>query len=236
MQPTGIAQELSQRVSAIQFGAPITHVYNPLSYARAPHAEYLERYARASCEVFLLGMNPGPWGMAQTGVPFGDVCMVRDWIGIEAHVHPPEPEHPKRPVLGFQCPRNEVSGTRLWGWARDRFKTPDNFFDRFFVHNYCPLSFMEESGRNFTPDKLPTKSRKPLEEACDCALRGMVEHLKPQFLIGVGAFAEKRLRAVFPDFEGVTGRILHPSPANPHANRDWVGSAEAALAAMGVDL
>src|SRR5688572_32536315 len=95
-------------------------------------------------------MNPGPFGMAQTGVPFGDVAMVRDWLGIVAAVAKPRDEHPKRPVLGFECQRSEVSGARLWGWARARFGTPQRFFERFFVANYCPLAFMESSGANRT--------------------------------------------------------------------------------------
>jgi single-strand selective monofunctional uracil DNA glycosylase len=179
-------------------------------------------------------MNPGPWGMAQTGVPFGDVTMVRDWMGIEATVDKPAVENPKRPVLGFACTRNEVSGTRLWGWARDTFGTPERFFETFFVANYCPLSFMEASGRNVTPDKLPAAERKPLIDHCDTALQQLVAHLQPDFAIGVGAFAEKQIRRALPEYQGVVGRILHPSPASPKANRGWSAVAEAELRELGV--
>ena len=79
----------------------------------------------------LLGMNPGPWGMAQTGVPFGTVSRVRDWLGIEAPVERPANEHPRRPVLGFGTERDEVSGLRVWGWAQARWGTPERFFERF---------------------------------------------------------------------------------------------------------
>ena len=34
--------------------------------------------------VVFLGMNPGPFGMAQVGVPFGEVAAVRDWLRIDA--------------------------------------------------------------------------------------------------------------------------------------------------------
>src|SRR4026209_220177 len=111
----------------------------------------------------MLGMNPGPFGMVQTGVPFGDVAMARSWLGVVGPVARPRDEHPKRPVLGLECRRSEVSGARLWGWARDTFKSPDRFFERFFVVNYCPLLFMEAGGRNLTPDKLPSAERAPLE-------------------------------------------------------------------------
>ena len=162
-----ISRALSERVAKLQFAEPVACVYNPLEYARAPHEEYLSRYGGGPKEVLLLGMNPGPFGMAQTGVPFGDVTMVRDWLGIAAPVAKPARQHPKRPVLGFDCGRAEVSGTRLWGWARDRFETPERFFARFFVANYCPLVFMETSAANRTPDKLPATEAAALFAACD---------------------------------------------------------------------
>jgi single-strand selective monofunctional uracil DNA glycosylase len=177
-------------------------------------------------------MNPGPFGMAQTGVPFGDVAMVRDWLGIEGAVGRPEPEHPRRPVLGFGCPRSEVSGTRLWGWARDRFGTPEAFFSRFFVLNYCPLAFLEQSGRNRTPDRLPPAERAPLFAACDRALRDGVELLRPRAVVGVGRFAADRARAALAGLELPIGTILHPSPANPEANRDWEATVDRQLATM----
>jgi single-strand selective monofunctional uracil DNA glycosylase len=179
-------------------------------------------------------MNPGPFGMAQTGVPFGDVAMVRDFLGIAERVERPEREHPKRPVLGFDCQRSEVSGTRLWGWAKQRFETPARFFARFFVVNYCPLAFVEESGKNFTPDKLPAKEQRPLFEACDRALARIVEQLEPKAVIGVGGFAEGRARAALPDFAGSLGCILHPSPASPKANAGWAATIERQLGDLGL--
>jgi single-strand selective monofunctional uracil DNA glycosylase len=225
-----VARSLSDAVSKLAFAEPVTHVYNPLAYAGAVHEAYLARYARRP-EALFLGMNPGPWGMAQTGVPFGEVGLVRDWLGLEGAVGKPDPEHPARPIEGFACRRSEVSGARLWGWARSRHGTPDAFFDRFFVWNYCPLVFMEASGRNRTPDKLPAAERAALEGACDAALRALVAVLRPRLIIGVGAFAEGRARAACP---GVTvGRIPHPSPASPAANRGWEPLADAAMAALG---
>jgi len=232
-----ISRRLADAVDALHFADPVACVYNPLRYAAAPHEDYLRRYAAQTPRpVLLLGMNPGPFGMAQTGVPFGEVALVRDWLAIGGAVLQPEPMHPKRPIDGFACTRSEVSGARLWGWARARYTTPDAFFARFFVHNYCPLCFMEASGRNLTPDKLPASEREPLFAACDDALRALVAHLKPEFLVGVGGFAEARLRAALPGFSGRFGRIPHPSPASPAANRGWATAAEQALLALGIDL
>lgn len=229
-----ISRDLSRDVSRLRFGPPVEYVYNPLEYARIPHETYLERYGIAPKTVLFLGMNPGPFGMAQTGVPFGDVALVRDFLGIEGVVDRPSHEHPKRPVLGFSCERSEVSGTRLWGFARDRFKTPAAFFKTFFVANYCPLAFIERSGRNFTPDKLPVSERAPLFVACDRALARIADALEPRFVIGVGAFAAERARQALVGFEGVIGTVLHPSPASPKANRGWATLAEKELRGYGI--
>ena len=233
MKPTTISRKLVADTTNLAFSAPVTHVYNPLVYARESHETYLRRYGASPKEVLLLGMNPGPWGMAQTGVPFGDVTMVRDWMGIETAVSKPAVEHPKRPVLGFDCARKEVSGTRLWGWARDRFGRAEDFFERFFVWNYCPLCFMEESGRNFVPERLKTAERDALFAPCDLALRRIVEHLKPLRVIGIGKFAEKRAKAALGEDVQI-GAMLHPSPASPAANKNWAKAADAALAQNGI--
>ena len=232
----GIARELGEAVDELRFAPPVTHVYNPLDYAWPAHAQYLERYGAGPREVLLLGMNPGPWGMAQTGVPFGEVSSVRGWLGIEASVGRPENEHPKRPVAGFACLRSEISGARLWGWARAAFGTPERFFERFFVANYCPLAFLESSGRNRTPDKLPSAEREPLFALCDRALARTVECLRPTIVIGVGTFAEERARRALGGSGAAIGRILHPSPASPAANRGWSGLATRQLRELGVQL
>lgn len=231
-----ISRKLAESVGKLVFGLPVTHVYNPLEYARVAHEAYLERFGAAPREVVLVGMNPGPFGMVQTGVPFGDVTMVRDWMGIWARVGKPPAEHPKRPVDGFECTRSEVSGTRLWGWARDRFGAPERFFARFFVVNYCPLSFMETSGRNLTPDKLPKTEREALFAPCDEALFQTVRYLQARLVVGVGSFAASRARLALHGLDVEIGTVLHPSPASPKANHGWAEHAEANLRALGVTL
>jgi len=229
-----ISANLADRVEELAFPS-VPFVYDPLVYAREPHEAYLRRWgARAPRELLLLGMNPGPFGMAQTGVPFGDVAMVRDFVGITGRVGKPPHKHPRRPVTGFDCRRSEVSGTRFWGWARSRFETAEHFFARAFVANWCPLVFMEETGRNRTPDKLPASERAPLFAACDDALVRIVEELRPRLVVGVGRFAEQRARAALGgDVE--IGRILHPSPASPAANANWAGLVDADLRALGFE-
>lgn len=231
-----ISRKLAESVDKLVFGLPVTHVYNPLDYARVAHEAYLERFGVAPREVVLVGMNPGPFGMVQTGVPFGDVTMVREWMGIWARVGKPPFEHPRRPVDGFECTRSEVSGTRLWGWARQRFGAPERFFARFFVVNYCPLSFMETSGRNLTPDKLPKGEREALFAPCDHALFRTVRYLGPRLVVGVGSFAASRARIALHGLDVTIGTMLHPSPASPRANHGWADHAEADLRALGIEL
>jgi single-strand selective monofunctional uracil DNA glycosylase len=225
---------LRGEVDALRFRAPVTHVYNPLDYAAGCHAGYLRTYGGGRKRVIFLGMNPGPFGMAQTGVPFGEVSLVRDWLELEAAVGRPAREHPKRPIQGFACERSEVSGRRLWGAVRDHFGTPRSFFAGHFVANYCPLVFMEASGRNRTPDKLPPSERDPLFDICDRHLRRLVEILEPEWVVGVGAFAQRRALEALDGEDLQIATILHPSPANPRANRDWAGEVRRQIAELGL--
>jgi len=225
---------LIEDLRPLRFAPPVTHVYNPLEYAGKPYRRYLKLYGNRPKEVILVGMNPGPWGMAQTGIPFGEVNSVRDWMGIVAPVGTPPVIHPKRPVQGFACTRSEVSGKRLWGWASNAFDTPERFFARFFVANYCPLIFYEESGKNRTPDSLRVAEKRPLLAACDLALRRTVEWLKPVHVVGIGNFAEARAREALAGLDVTIGRIAHPSPANPRANRGWEPLIAKELASMGI--
>ena len=228
------AKRLRDAVAKLHFGPPVTHVYNPLDYAWATHEEYLRRYANGGKHAVFLGMNPGPFGMAQTGVPFGEIKAIRYWLGIEVPIGQPSNLHPKRPIQGFDCPRTEISGQRLWGLFADRFGSAEKFFASHFVTNYCPLVFMESSGCNRTPNKLPLSERVPLFAACDRHLREVIDVLDPQWLIGIGDFAFKRAEEIFPTALPKIGRILHPSPASPAANVNWPALATAELQKLGV--
>lgn len=227
------ARRLSQTVGAMRFAAPVSHVYNPLDYAWAIHEDYLRRYGAGRKRVVFIGMNPGPFGMAQTGVPFGEIATVRGWLGLAGMVGKPAVENPKRPVEGFACARSEVSGRRLWGLFRERFDNAEAFFAAHFVANYCPLAFFD-GGRNLTPDKLPAAESQPLLAACDAHLRELVDALAPEWVIGVGAWAENRAAEALAGRQVRIGRVLHPSPASPAANRGWAEAATRQLGELGV--
>src|SRR5881296_2437323 len=115
------AKRLRTATRELIFGRPVTYVYNPLVYAWAPHEAYLRKFADKPKRVVFLGMNPGPFGMVQTGVPFGEITFVRDWLQVGGPVGKPIREHPRRSVTGFSCNRSEVSGLRLWSLFAARF-------------------------------------------------------------------------------------------------------------------
>lgn len=230
------AERLRDAVDEFEPSGKVAYVYNPLRYAWGPHEQYLDRFGRGKRRAILVGMNPGPWGMAQTGVPFGDVAIVRDWMGILGDVGQPPRVHPKRPVLGFANQRREPSGSRVYEWAQQRYGTAEAFFREFFILNYCPLLFYAEDGRNLTPPDLRKADTEALYAACDAHAATVARAMEPEFLIGIGQFAEKRLRTIV-DREGLgakVGTILHPSPASPLANRGWAEQAERQLRALGV--
>lgn len=227
------ARALSRRLAPMRFSPPVSHVYNPLDYAWEPYEAYVRRFGNGPKRVVFVGMNPGPFGMVQTGVPFGEVAAVRDWLGLVGEVRRPEICNPKRPVDGFDCVRSEVSGRRLWGLFRDRFGTPEAFFAEHFVANYCPLAFFD-NGRNITPDKLPAGEQQPLLAACDEHLRAVIDALAPEWVIAVGVWAEGRVASVLAGRPVRIGRVLHPSPASPIANRGWAEAATRQLEELGV--
>lgn len=214
--------ELRDALDRLRFHAPVSVVYNPLQYAWRPFETYVNRYAHGTKRFVILGMNPGPWGMAQTGVPFGEIEAVTDWLAISEPVDQPAVVHPNRPILGFETTRREVSGQRVWGWARQRYETPERFFRDAFVLNYCPLLFYDEAGTNITPDKLKREDREALHAVCDRSLRAQVQSLGASHLIGLGRFAEARAREALAGLPVAVLTAPHPSPANPAANAGWM--------------
>lgn len=212
------------------------YIYNPLDYAWTMHEAYLKRYVRQSASVLFLGMNPGPFGMMQTGVPFGEVNAVRSYLKLSLPVQKPKKEHPGRPVEGMNIKRSEGSGKRLWGFISKRWPDSDDFFKNHCIFNYCPLGFLDcgKTAKNFTPDHLPKDERKALEDVCDSYLRDIIDLIDPKALIGIGKYAQAKLEAVNDDKTRIVSSIIHPSPGNPQANVDWNGKTEEKMKELGL--
>lgn len=228
-----ILHEFAAALDTLKFAKSTPYIYNPLSYAQAPSDEYCRRYGQSPKQIVFIGMNPGPYGMAQTGVPFGEVAIVRDWLGITSSVVQPRQPHPKRPIEGFSCRRSEVSGRRLWGQIREKFGEPNAFFAVGFVINYCPLLFYDEAGKNVTPDKLPSRDRDRLTKLCDHYLAAQVATLAAPWVIGIGKYAAEQAGRALAGQRVQIAHVLHPSPASPAANRGWAAQFEAQMLKSG---
>ena len=217
---------LSSQVDKLEFSEPVVNVYNTLDYAWNGFESYVDKFLNESAKNIFLGMNPGPWGMTQTGVPFGEVNHVKYWLKLEnIKINKPEKEHKSYPVEGLECERSEISGKKLWSLFRTRYVEPEKFFAENFVLNYCPLLFITQGakgGKNLTPDKLKASERKLLFQICNDTLKNVIEILNPDFLIGIGNFAALRLSEIIKnDSEAKIVKILHPSPASPLSAKNW---------------
>jgi len=209
--------------------------YNPLEYAWDAHDAYLRRMGDSGARTIVLGMNPGPHGMGQVGIPFAATSVVRDLLEITGiPVNQPETPDPRRPVVGLEYPREEVSGTRLWGLLAERYGDADAIASHVFLVNHCPLMlFSGPRATNITPDKIAGSTAQELLERCDEHLREVVSILNTERVIGVGKFAESRARSALDDGTIEVVGCWHPSPASPLANRnggaDWRANVRAVL-------
>ena len=206
----------------------VAHVTNPLDYAWEFHEQFIDKWSGFGATTLLLGMNPGPYGMAQTGVPFGATAMARDILQIEERdVQTPLDAHPKRPIEGLSMERQEVSGTRFWSMLSDHYGLTEVIFSNIFVVNHCPLLILGETGKNVTPVDLPKSTIEPVLKACDRHLKSVVDIMGIETVVGVGNYAKKRAQSVLTDVH--VDAMWHPSPASPLANRnggaDWRANA-----------
>jgi len=209
--------------------------YNPLAYAWDVHEAYLRRMGDSGARTVILGMNPGPHGMGQMGIPFAATSVVRDLLGITGiPVNQPEAADPRRPVVGLEYPREEVSGTRLWGLLAEHYGDVAAISSNVFLVNHCPLMlFSGPRAANITPDKVSGSTAQTLLKRCDQHLREVVEVMEAERVIGVGKFAESRAGAALANYSVEVLGCWHPSPASPLANRnggaDWRANVRAVL-------
>ncbi len=209
------------------------YVYHPLNYAWNFHKKYLELYVKKGTKALFLGMNPGPFGMAQTGIPFGEVNVVKEYLKIDEPLLALPITHPKRPIEGLLCERSEVSGRRLWSLIEKKFPLSKQFTPHLAIMNYCPVVFVDTgpTGKNIIPEKIEKEVRVELEKVCDTYLDDIIDIIRPISVVGIGQYAKKKLSLSIARSKKniyVTS-IIHPSPANPQANKGWLEIVEKAL-------
>ena len=195
-------------------------VYNPLMYAWDIHEEFIRISGGSGAKTILMGMNPGPHGMGQMGIPFAATSVVRDLLGISGI------SHSRRPVNGLVHPKEEVSGTRLWGLLQDRYGDAEQIFQNVFIVNHCPLMILQgPRGTNVTPNNVSGPVVRDLLERCDQHLMEVVIALGAEQVVGIGKYAEKRAKVALGEMGIRVRTCWHPSPASPLANRnggkDW---------------
>ena len=223
-----LSEDCNRGINRIMKHKSVAHVTNPLDYAWAYHEQFIDQWSEFGATTLLLGMNPGPYGMAQTGVPFGATAMARDILQIkERDVRTPPGAHPKRPIEGLSMERQEVSGTRFWSMLSEHYGSTEAIFSNIYVVNHCPLLILGETGRNVTPVDLPKATIESVLKACDKHLKSVVDIMAIESVVGVGNYAKKRAQSVLSDVH--IDSMWHPSPASPLANRnggaDWRANA-----------
>ncbi|XP_058812970.1 single-strand selective monofunctional uracil DNA glycosylase [Topomyia yanbarensis] len=230
--------QLCDALKQIPLPASAAVTYDPIEYAVELHLAYMQRYLDGPKPVLFLGMNPGPWGMCQTGVPFGYIPAVRDWMQLRGQVLKPIPELSVRPVEGLACTRGEQSGQRWWGLYERICGKPENFFRNCFVFNICPLAFFQANGRNITPADLKGTSKTRMQEVCTEYLQSALELFNPSIIISVGRYTEDRVKALVRqnllDATRVQLKCMpHPSPRSLN-NTNWHDKAQQWLEDNGV--
>ena len=219
-----LSEQCNKKIPALLKHKDVAHVTNPLDYAWELHEQFIRKWGGFGAKTLLLGMNPGPYGMAQTGVPFGATKMATDVLRIEpVELQTPAGAHPKRPIQGLSMERQEVSGTRFWTFMVDHYGSIEATFSNIFVVNHCPLLILGETGRNITPVDIPKSTINPILDLCDQHLKSVVNIMGIERIIGVGNYAKKRAKNIVPELD--IDAMWHPSPASPLANRnggaDW---------------
>ncbi len=210
------------------------YIYNPLVYANEMFFEYIREYVAFPTKYLFLGMNPGPFGMTQTGIPFGEINIVLEYLKLNKPIDSPTIEHPNRKIEGLNINRSEISGKRLWGYIKQKYPNPYEMRNNIYIANYCPLVFLssQKTAKNITPNKLKKETRLKIDNICDQYLFETIDLLECEKLIGIGKYAMGKLKNDKIPFSS----ILHPSPASPLANKGWAEQAEKQLLDFGVIL
>ncbi|XP_045776673.1 single-strand selective monofunctional uracil DNA glycosylase [Maniola jurtina] len=219
-----LADEMNEALNEFNLPPAVKCVYNPSIYARYTFEMYARKYCNTKKKIMFFGMNPGPWGMSQTGVPFGEISSVRDWLGIEGPVNKPPHEIRERPVDGFDCKRTEVSGKRFWGLLKTICGTPENFFKTSFVYNYINQQWMKSNGCNLTPGDFKVSDMEPLYNICDPIFVKILKLYEVEIVVAIGKFcetrAQKAIKKYLPSSSIKILYLSHPSPRSVN-NNNW---------------
>ena len=204
-------KSLNIELDELKFFPPCFYVYNPLSYCFESFKIYFE-YLNTEEEINLFfGINPGPFGMAQTGIPFGDKETVKNYLKIEPKIDIDKipKQHPKKQILGLEVKRVEKSGRIFWGVIKEFYPEKYDFFKSNFVLNFCPLCFLDEQGRNITPKVLRKEDQIALYKILEIFMLKLFKLIKIKKLIAIGDETFSYLNALNTKLKIQT--IIHPA-------------------------
>jgi single-strand selective monofunctional uracil DNA glycosylase len=211
-------------------------IWNPGLYAASWHALFRKEYPASAGCILVFGLNPGPYGMAQTGIPFTDLKRLREHLprlakGLERRgcslagvgLAP----RSLRPYLSRTFESSAVRVYRFlsrgWGSAEDGWRSV-------VVANPCSLLFMDAAGENRTPaDLVGAVSRRTgslvaarrLRERCNAlrrlAAREAVRVLSPRGVVLLGKDAQRAMQTGIAPLLGPDSILgwEHPARAVP---------------------
>ena len=191
----GCSDLLAKALAAMPAMTMVSLIYDPMGLCLCDASGLLPNIRQFHQEkVVFLGMNPGPYGMVQSGIPFGEIAAVTEWLQLASTDSQTDERTPKATHHGLIVPRSEVSGRRLWGLFAERFTSAEDFFADHFILNYCPLAFLAETGRNITSTSSAAQTRAFMAQHCDQHFKKALNALQPDWCIGVGGYAEACLQ------------------------------------------
>ena len=146
-------EKLSPRIAA----AAGWKVWNPGSYGAPWHRVFREIYPLRERPILMFGLNPGPYGMGQTGIPFTDVRRLRQCLPKMALTLRERGREPRVPGLAPRSLRRfftrefESSAVRVYRFLELGWGSAEKGWRSVGVANSCPLLFLDPEGRNQTP-------------------------------------------------------------------------------------
>jgi single-strand selective monofunctional uracil DNA glycosylase len=147
-------------------------VLDPSRYGERWHAPFRRLYPPRARPLLVFGLNPGPYGMAQTGIPFTDLKRLAQGLPRLAAELARSGERLSLPGLApsslqpFLTRTFESSSVRVHRFLRLAHGSAERAFREVVFVNPCPLLFIDRAlGENRTPADLPRALRAGVDEA-----------------------------------------------------------------------
>ena len=220
------ASRLRHELRGLRFGPPVSHVYDPLDYARRGYESYVRAFANAPKRVLFVGMNPGP---VRDGADRRAVRRRPDGARLAAASR--RRSAGRRPsTRSDRCRASRVRAARS---AAPASGAPSRSASASRSAS-SPTTSSRTTARSRSsrraaaiarPTSCPSASARRCFAPATRTCAGWCAALEPEWVIGIGAFAEARAREALPGAR--VGRITHPSPANPRAQENWGGAGAA---------